>query len=86
MIVRLACRYWTIVGTVYVLMYLMRDSTPQWLTVVLAVVIGARGLVTLSVWLWTHDIREAIRKHKAGTDSSSNKYGRLLAYRLPSCC
>lgn len=51
-------RYWTIVGALYILLYAARSSHPTWLPVVLAVFVGSRGVVTLSVWLWTHDLKE----------------------------
>ena len=46
------------VGSVYIIMYIVREHPPKWLPVVLAVAVGSRGLVTLGVWLWTHNLSE----------------------------
>ena len=59
--------YWTIAASLYGFLFLNGDEwTPLLKTTggvavinVFVVVVSARGLVTVAVWWWTHDVAEA---------------------------
>jgi hypothetical protein len=50
--------YWGTIASLYTVLRVGGDST-QWLSLVLAAVMGLRGVVTAAVWVCTHDFRKA---------------------------
>eukprot|EP00753_Platysulcus_tardus_P018111 PLAT6720.1.p1 GENE.PLAT6720.1~~PLAT6720.1.p1 ORF type:complete len:725 (+),score=331.91 PLAT6720.1:15-2189(+) len=71
--------YWIIAGIMYGILYFLGDSdratassdTTEALFVAVSFVIGAKGMVTMAVWMANYDIKAAVRLHNASKRSDT---------------